>query len=87
MNLTVEIPDDVAERLSAVGGDLSRRALEALVAEEYKQGHLMKPDLRRLLSLETGDQIDAFLKAHDVWIDYTVQDLERERAGLQHLGL
>ena len=87
MNLTVEIPDDVAQRLSAVGGDLSRRALEALVAEEYKQGHLTKPDLRRLLSLETSDQIDGFLKAHDVWIDYTLQDLERERAGLQHLGL
>jgi hypothetical protein len=63
MNLTVEIPDDVAQRLSAVGGDLSRRALEALVAEEYKQGHLTKPDLRRLLSLETSDQIDGFLKA------------------------
>ncbi len=30
MNLTVEIPDDVAERLTAAGGDLSRRALEAL---------------------------------------------------------
>jgi hypothetical protein len=86
MNLTVELPDDVAQRLSAVGGDLSRRALEALVAQEYKQGHLTKPDLRRLLSLETSDQIDGFLKAHDVWIDYTLQDLERERAGLQRLG-
>jgi Uncharacterised protein family (UPF0175) len=86
MNFAVEIPDDVAQRLSAVGGDLSRRALEALVAEEYKQGHLTKPDLRRLLNLETSDQIDGFLKAHDVWIDYTLQDLERERAGLRRLG-
>jgi hypothetical protein len=86
MNLTVEIPDDVAEYLSAVGGDLSRRALEALVTEEYKQGHLTKPDRRRLLSLETSDQIDGFLKAHEVRIDYTLQDLERERAGLQRLG-
>jgi hypothetical protein len=25
MNLIVEIPDDVAQRLNAVGGDLSRR--------------------------------------------------------------
>jgi hypothetical protein len=29
MHLTVEIPDDVAQRLAAAGGDLSRRALEA----------------------------------------------------------
>jgi post-segregation antitoxin (ccd killing protein) len=87
MNLTVQIPDDVAERLRAAGGDLSRRALEALVAEEYRQGHLTKPDLRRLLGLETSDQIDGFLKAHEVWIDYSLKDLERERAGLERLGL
>jgi hypothetical protein len=87
VNLTVQIPDDVAERLRAAGGDLSRRALEALVAEEYRQGHLTKPDLRRLLSLETSDQIDGFLKAHEVWIDYSLKDLERERAGLERLGL
>jgi hypothetical protein len=86
MVLSVQIPDDVALRLSATGGDLSRRALEALVAEEYKQGHLTKADLRRLLGFETGDQIDSFLKAHDVWIDYTMEDLERERIGLKRLG-
>jgi hypothetical protein len=86
MELTVQIPDDVAQRLSASGGDLSRRALEALVAEEYRQGHLTKPDLRRLLGLETSGQIDSFLKAHEVWIDYTIEDLERERAGLRRLG-
>jgi hypothetical protein len=86
MELTVQIPDDVAQRLSAAGGDLSRRALEALVAEEFRQGHLTKPDLRRLLGCETSDQIDSFLKAHDVWIDYSVEDLERERAGLRRLG-
>jgi hypothetical protein len=86
MELSVQIPDDLAQRLSATGGDLSRRALEALVAEEYKQGHLTKPDLRRMLGLETGDQIDSFLQAHDVWIDYAIEDLERERAGLRRLG-
>lgn len=87
MNLTIEIPDDVATRLSAAGGDLTRRALEALIAEEYRQGRLTKPDLRRVLGLQTSDQIDTFLKAHEVWIDYTLADLERERAGLRRLGL
>jgi hypothetical protein len=86
MELSLEIPDDVARRLSAAGGDLSRRALEALLAEEYKRGHLTKPDLRRLLGFETSDQIDSFLKAHDVWIDYTIEDLDRERASLRRLG-
>jgi hypothetical protein len=36
MEFTVHIPDDIAERLGgSVNGDLSRRALEALLAEEY----------------------------------------------------
>lgn len=87
MNLTVEIPDDMAQRLTTDGGDLSRRALEALAAGEYRQGRLYKPDLRRLLGFTTSDQLDNFLKAHEVWIDYTPEDLERERAGLQRLGV
>ena len=86
MTVTVHIPDDLADRLRAQGGDLSRRILEMLALEEYKGGRITKPDLRRMLDFETFDQIDGFLKAHDVWIDYTTEDLERERAGLQRLG-
>ena len=37
MDVTVQIPDDLADRLRAAGGgDLSRRALEALALEEFK---------------------------------------------------
>lgn len=79
--MTVEIPDDLAARLSAAGEDLSRRVLEALAAAEYRQGSLTKPDLRRLLGFETSDQIDTFLKTHEIYIEYTLTDLERERAG------
>jgi len=85
MNLTVEIPDDLAARLGA-GGDLSRRALEALAADEYKHDRLTKPELQQLLGIETSFQLNEFLKAHDVWIEYTQQDAERERKSLQRLG-
>ena len=85
MDVTVQIPDDLAGRMGS-RGDLSRRALEALAAEEYKRGRLTKPDLRRLLGLETSHQIDEFLKAHDVIEDYTLADLEREREDLRRLG-
>jgi len=87
MELTVQIPDDIAERLrDAVNDDLSRRALEALVAEEYRLGHLNKPDLRRLLGFETGYEIDGFLKAHNVYEDYSMEDFERGRESLRSLG-
>ena len=87
MDLTVQIPDDLASRMSASGGDLSRRALEALLAEEYRLGRLDKPDLRRLLGFETSYEIDGFLKAHNVYEDYTLQDLEQELEGLRRLGV
>ena len=87
MDLTVHIPDDIAARLCAVvNGDLSRRALEALLAEEYRLGHLNKPDLRRLLGFETSYEIDGFLKAHNVYEDYTMEEFEREQEALKSLG-
>jgi hypothetical protein len=86
MNLTVEIPDDLAARLGAGSADLSRRALDALLAEEYKHDRLTKPELQRLLGIETSFQLDEFLKAHDVWIEYTREDAEREMRGLKRLG-
>ena len=68
MHLTVEIPDDLHGRMNA-GGDLSRRALEALALEEYKIRHITKAELRRLLGFDTRYELDGFLKAHEVWID------------------
>jgi hypothetical protein len=66
---------------------LSRRALEAFGLEEYKSGHLTEDALRRLLGFTTRYQLDGFLKAHEVWIDYTVEDFRREVESLRRVGL
>lgn len=87
MELTVHIPDDIAERIGGGFTDnLSRRALEALLAEEYRLGHINKPDLRRMLGFQTGYEIDGFLKAHNVDEPYTMDDFQRERETLKSLG-
>ena len=86
MNLTVHIPDDLVGQLSAAGGDLSRRALEALGLEEFKSGRITKPELRRLLGFGTRYRLDGFLKSHDVYEDYTMEDFERDRDALKQLG-
>jgi len=86
MNLTVEIPADLAIQLSATAGDLSRRALEAFALEEYKSGHIGKTGLRRLLGIASLDELDGFLKAHDIWIDYSVEEFRRELQDLKRLG-
>ena len=87
MQLTVEIPDDFAEHFHARGADLSRRALELLALEEYKNGRLTENDLQRLLGFGTRYMLDGFLKAHGILIDdYTVEELQREVATLERLG-
>jgi hypothetical protein len=87
MQITVQIPDDLAQRLSVGRNDLSRRALEALALEEFKGGHITKAELRRLLGFATRGALDGFLKAHDVCEEYTPEDLEQERKGLRRIGM
>jgi Uncharacterised protein family (UPF0175) len=83
--VTVRIPDDLARRLGT-GDAVERRVLEALALDELKLGHLTKPELRRLLGFGTRAKLDEFLKAHDVYEPYTLDDLDRERRDLQRLG-
>ncbi|HUH64465.1 MAG TPA: UPF0175 family protein [Terracidiphilus sp.] len=83
----MEIPDDLARSLSAAGGDPSRRVLEALALEEYNSGRLTAAELRRVLGFETRYELDGFLKAHDIWLEYDEEDLARERSTLERLGL
>lgn len=81
MNLSMHIPDDLAQRLNA-GGDLARRALEAFAADEYRAGRLTSPELRRLLGFETGVALDAFLKARGVSEPNAVGDHEQDQPNL-----
>jgi hypothetical protein len=88
MTVTIQIPDNVARDLAVSGGDLSRRALEAFALEEYKSGRLSKPAMRELLGFATREQLDGFLKSHEIIEDLpTLDDLERERQDLRSLGL
>lgn len=40
MHLSLEIPDEIANRLALAGGDLSRRALEGFALEELRAGRI-----------------------------------------------
>jgi hypothetical protein len=86
VNVTIHIPDELARDLAA-GGDLSRRALEAFALEEYRNGHLTKPAMRKLLGFATRDQLEGFLKTHGVIEDLpTLADVDRDREDLRSLG-
>ncbi len=85
MHLSLEIPDEIANRLALSGGDLSRRALEGFALEELRAGRITETQLREMLGL-ARIQLDGFLKAHGIYQDYTVEDFEEERQTLKRLG-
>jgi hypothetical protein len=86
MEVAFNIPDEIAARLTQTGSDLSRRALEGLALDEYKNGHLSKPELRAMLGLGRIE-LDGFLKSREVFDEYTLEDFEEEHRALKELGL
>jgi post-segregation antitoxin (ccd killing protein) len=87
MIVRLEVPEDIAADLQAQGQDLSRAALEAFGIEEYRAGRLTQWQLTRLLGFATRIETDGFLKERGVELEYTREDLERERESFQRLGI
>lgn len=74
MQITVELPDDLAQR-----PDPARAALEAMAIEGYRSGALSAYQTRLLLGFETRYELDGFLKEHQIWERaYSVEDLEKD---------
>jgi len=87
MQITLELPEDIASHLTAKGENLSRAALEAFALEEFRSKKLSTAQLRRLLGCQTRMEVDGFLKEHGVELEYTLEDLERDREAHRQLGL
>ena len=85
MEITIHIPEDLARSLGQEGGDLSRRALEALAIDGYRSGELTEEQLRRILGYDTRMQVHEFLKEHDVYLNYGPEDLEQDMQTLRQV--
>ena len=81
MELVVQIPDAVVGTLPSQNGDL----LESYALEGYRSGRLTANQVQELLGFETGMEVDAFLKAHGVPLEMTLEDLEEGRKSLDAL--
>jgi hypothetical protein len=84
MEVNLQIPDDVALVIQNEQPDLSRAALEALALEGYRTGRLFEAQLRRMLGFRTRMQVHAFLKAHHVYLNYSISELENDLESLKH---
>ena len=85
MQVTVEIPDQFADRIVPPGRDAARLLLEESVAGAYRDRRLTMEQVRELLGFGTRMQVDAFLREHEIY-EYTVEDLDKDTAVLDRLS-
>ncbi len=78
MTITLNVPEDIAHDLENDGSDLSRAALESLALEGYRAQKLSEEQVRRMLGLASRFDVHAFLKDHSVYLNYTLEDVERD---------
>lgn len=85
MQITIEIPDDIAHRLSQKVDNLPRHILESLVIEAYRTELITQAEVGRVLNLPSRWETDAFLKRVEAYMHYTEADLQQDRETLRQL--
>ncbi len=86
MRITIDIPDDIAAQLLQNITDLSRRTLESLIAQAYRDEILTSAEVGKILNLDRW-QVETFLHKNQAYLHYNSQDLDVDRATLQKLSL
>lgn len=83
MNVQVTIPDEV---FSLENKEVSRQILETVALEGYKSKQLTAAQVKRILGFQTRLEVFDFLARNGVaWVDYSVEDAERETNLLREL--
>ena len=80
MNVAIEIPDDVGMALATQSGGISRAVLEAVAIESYRSVVITTAQVQQMLGLRSRWDTDSFLRRAEAFIDYTMDDLERDIA-------
>ena len=78
MQITLDIPEAFAAQLLAAGKEPAREALEALAVEGFGTRYLNESQVRRTLGFGTRMKVHAFLAAHGVPLNYTMENLEQD---------
>lgn len=85
MQITVDIPDEIAQRLGQTGDNLAHKLLEMVIADAYRAGILSTAEVGRILQLPSRLETHAFLKRMAVYLNYDETELERDLQTLKEL--
>jgi predicted HTH domain antitoxin len=85
MQITIEIPDAIAQRMTQRWEALPRKVLETLVAEAYKAEIISHAEVGRILQIPSRYEVDGFLKQAGAYLHYDVSDFEQDLLTMQRL--
>lgn len=78
MEVTVHIPDTIGVRLGNDPEAIPRWLLEKAGLEAYRSGEISGYELRLMLGITSRLELDAFLKMHGVYLEYTEEDFTHD---------
>ena len=81
MQVTIDVPDELAAALTFEAGDPARTALEAMALEAYRERRITAYQLRSVLGIPSRLELDRLLKDRRIE-SYTAEDFEHDLAGL-----
>jgi hypothetical protein len=78
MTVSLEIPDELGRLIAGNAGELPRTLLESTALEAIRSGRLTISQARRLLGISSRNEMDGFLKSHGVFLDVSLEDIQRD---------
>jgi predicted HTH domain antitoxin len=85
MQITIELPDDIANQLELQPANFSRRILELIAADIYRQNRIGAAEVRRMLNFSSRWETYEFLKREKAYLPYTEDDLEQDVQAIRKL--
>jgi hypothetical protein len=79
MLVTVNIPVELAMQLIPAGQDPARAILEDALVQAYREDRISSRQLMETLGIPTRYELDGFLKARRVWIEYTPEQMAGDK--------
>jgi predicted HTH domain antitoxin len=85
MQITIELPDDIANQLQLQTANISHRILELIAADNYRQGSIGSAQVRRMLNFSSRWETYEFLKREKAYLPYTEDDLEQDAQAIRNV--
>ncbi|BAZ83091.1 MAG: UPF0175 family protein [Sphaerospermopsis kisseleviana] len=85
MQITIEIPEEIGQKLQQNWHNLPQKILEVLAIESYKNGMITTAQIQELLHFSSRWETETFLKNAHVDLDYTEADLAADMETLNQV--